>query len=77
MTDKIDVYREGFGLMQQAEDEICERTLCRLQEHAKAMNITLEKALEDVIPNTRKRLVAYMARKANPAPKGFLPMVRG
>lgn len=29
------------------EDEICERTLRRLREHAEAMHITLEQALED------------------------------
>jgi hypothetical protein len=46
------------------EDEICERTLRRLQEYAQVMNITLEKALEDVIPDTRMRLTAYLARKA-------------
>ena len=47
----------------QDEDEICERTLRRLQEHADAMGITLEAALTEVIPDTRKRLTAYMARK--------------
>lgn len=46
------------------EDQICERTLRRLQEHAEVMGISLEKALEDVIPDTRKRLTAYMGRKA-------------
>lgn len=55
MTHEIDA--------QQVEDEICERTLRRLQEHADAMNVSLEKALKDVLPDTRKRLVAYMARR--------------
>ena len=45
------------------EDEICERTLRRLQEHAQVMGISIEKALEDVIPETRKRLIAYMRRR--------------
>lgn len=48
----------------QEEDEICERTMRRLQEHAQVMGISVEKALEDVIPDTRKRLTAYMGRKA-------------
>lgn len=48
----------------QEEDELCERTLRRLQEHADAMGISLETALTDVIPDTRKRLTAYMGRKA-------------
>lgn len=79
MADKVDIYGDAYSLMQQAEDEICERTLRRLQEHAEAMFITLEKALEDVIPDTRKRLVAYMARKARAAREagGFAPMTRG
>lgn len=46
------------------EDETCERALRSLKEHAEAMGISLEKALEDVTPDTRKRLTAYMSRKA-------------
>ena len=60
-------HTETLPLMERqmtAEDEICERTLERLKEHAETMAITLEKALADVIPDTRTRLVAYMARQA-------------
>ena len=64
-----------FLLMQQAEDEVCERTISRLREHAEAMSVTFDRALEDVIPDTKKRLISYMERKAiaERDAKGFLP----
>lgn len=67
-----------FLVMQQAEDEVCERTLARLKEHAAAMDIAVERALDDVIPETKRRLVAYMERKriAERDAKGFLPFKR-
>lgn len=59
---KSDMQTGGVSI--RGEDEICERTLHRLQEHAQVLGISVEKALEDVIPDTRKRLIAYMGRKA-------------
>lgn len=46
------------------EDQICERTLQRLLEHAGALGFSLEQVLDDVLPDTRKRLTAYMGRKS-------------
>lgn len=46
-----------------AEDALCERTMHRLRQHAEAMGITIDEAMRDVIPDTRKRLVAYLARR--------------
>lgn len=46
-----------------AEDEICERTLRRLHEHSEALGVSIEQALKDVIPDTRRRLEAYIARR--------------
>lgn len=56
--------------MTKAENEICERTLRRLQEHADAMGISLEVALKDVIADTRTRLVEYMQRRETHYPDG-------
>jgi uncharacterized protein YuzE len=62
MANKSDMQTGTLSIGE--EDEICERTLCRLQEYAQVMGISIEKALEDVISDTRKRLKAYMDRKA-------------
>lgn len=65
MADKADIYAKAFGQGRQAEDEVCERTLKRLREHAEVMGISLEEALQDVIPESRGLLTEYMTRKAN------------
>jgi hypothetical protein len=61
---KADVKTNAYYLLQKEEDDLCERTLKRLREQAEALGTTTEALLEEVIPNTRERLKAYLSRKA-------------
>jgi hypothetical protein len=44
-----------------AENEICARTMVSLRKQAEVMGWSLDQALAEVIPSTRKRLVAYLS----------------
>jgi hypothetical protein len=53
-----------------AENEICARTMVSLRKQAEVMGWSLDQALAEVIPSTRKRLVAYLERLETHWPEG-------
>ena len=67
---------EAYEMLLDMEDDICARTLARVDEQASALGITRAELWPQLPSDTRVRLDRYLKRLTNPSPAAFLPMNR-
>lgn len=63
---------EATALLYEMEDDICKRTLTRVDEQAAALGLTRQELWPQLDRYTAARLERYMARAAKPPRNAFL-----
>lgn len=65
---------EAYEALIDMENDICARTLARVDEQAAALGFTRAELWPQLLDATRTRLDRYLKRLASPSPNTFLPM---